>query len=306
MKLIRTIALSVARLLKPVIERSSLAREVLRSARFPGRGLIVSVLDGTGMPNERIVARCGQLLFDLDLRDDVQRSIYFNAYDRADLEMALALVPEGGTCFDVGANVGYYTLHLAAKVGTRGRVYAFEPDAANANLIERNCVLNGLEHIVKVHRKAVSAEVGVARFYRSGPGHSGWGSLVEFPDIVDAVIEVPTTSLDEVVRAEKIERVALMKMDIEANEFEGLAGAARSLTDGRIQNVLIEFNGIRLAERGRKLDEMLELFETHGYQPAGTSPGIITSCRSGATDSTTICLNLLFTHDRPAAVAPRA
>lgn len=298
MTLFRSVVWRAAGLLAPLVEQSPVVRSLIRHARFPGRGTIVSRLRGERMPAASIIARCGGLLFDLDLRDDVQRAIYFNAYDRADLDAVLPRVHSGGTCLDVGANVGFYTLHLARRVGTRGRVYAFEPDARLANMIERNCRLNGFEQIVKVHRVAISDSAGIARFYRSTPGHSGWGSLVEFADIADSVDEVPTATLDSILGAERVGVVDLMKMDIEANELEGLAGARDTLRAGRIHHVLIEFNGVRLAERGRTLDEMVALFADVGYQASGWAPHVIEACRNGRTNPASICLNLLFSLER--------
>src|SRR5262249_41006448 len=71
----------------------------------------------------------------------------------------------GDILVDVGANVGMYTV-WAAK--TRGvRVYAFEPEAQNYALLNRNIVLNGLESLAKAYCLALSSEAGYSELHLS-------------------------------------------------------------------------------------------------------------------------------------------
>src|ERR1700692_1299441 len=63
-------------------------------------------------------------------------------------ELARALeqvVKPGMTCFDCGANAGYFTLLLSKLTGPTGKVYAFEPVAANANYIRCHLELNAIQ-----------------------------------------------------------------------------------------------------------------------------------------------------------------
>ena len=68
--------------------------------------------------------------------------------------------------FDVGANIGYYSLIFATRVGNGGQVHAFEPTPALAERIRLNLALNGLAH-VKVNQAAVSHVVGTASLHIS-------------------------------------------------------------------------------------------------------------------------------------------
>src|SRR5260370_29622537 len=75
--------------------------------------------------------------------------------------MAGELKP-GSVFYDVGANVGLYTL-LAATLVAPGRVYAIEPFAANVGYLRKHLALNGIQN-AEVLEMAVSVQVGTARF----------------------------------------------------------------------------------------------------------------------------------------------
>ncbi|MEH1902563.1 MAG: FkbM family methyltransferase [Nostoc sp.] len=63
-------------------------------------------------------------------------------FEELEISIFSSLLEEGMTVFDIGANVGYYTLMAASKIGSYGRVYAFEPDKDNFNILKKNVTLN--------------------------------------------------------------------------------------------------------------------------------------------------------------------
>ncbi len=243
---------------------------------------------------DEMEAVCGGLRYRLDLRDDVQRSIFFDCYEPRDVTLVDALVGAGGVCLDVGANVGFYTLHLAKRVGPSGRVFAFEPEPRNAERLRTNCVLNGFDSIVEVAETAVADREGSAILHRSDAAHSGWGSLARHAETAGAVL-VRTTTLDSFLETRRIERIDLLKVDVEGSECELLAGAARSLASRRFRHLFIEFNGVRLLERGKTLEDFLRPLEANGYAPAPIHADLVSKMRRGAISPHTIWPNLLFT-----------
>ncbi|TMQ53691.1 MAG: FkbM family methyltransferase [Candidatus Eisenbacteria bacterium] len=273
-------------------EGSSFLARGLRRARFKGRCRIVNAMRRVPFPPE-LTAECGGLRFDLDLRDDVQRGIYFGCYEPRDLSLVSSLVVDGGTCVDVGANVGFYTLHLAKRVGPRGRVFAVEPDPRNASRLRRNLVLNRFDGFVQVAEAAISDKDGRAALHRSDETHSGWGSLAAHAGETSTV-EVPTFALDSFLDARGIDRVDLLKADVEGSEIELLRGAERSLRQGRFRYLFIEFNGVRLAERGLGLEDFMAPLEKAGYRPAGAHAELVGRMRRGVIPSHTVWPNLLF------------
>lgn len=138
----------------------------------------------------------------------------------------------GDTFYDVGANVGLFTLIGARKVGESGRVVAFEPAPSTARLLQANLDLNGFAHVT-VEQKAVADTPGTARFVV--PHENQQGRLPQFERAFGPegdAIEVEVTTLDAVI-AEGAPPPTFIKMDIEGAEVAALAGMAETLRTHR-------------------------------------------------------------------------
>jgi FkbM family methyltransferase len=116
--------------------------------------------------------------------------------------------------FDVGANVGYYTLLLARGVGPKGRVTAFEPNPANVARLKEHLRLNKIDN-VEIVEAAVSDTTGTA--FLSGEGATGKLSQTGTP--------IQTLQLDNYPRPDFI------KMDIEGGETAALRGSRKILAE---------------------------------------------------------------------------
>jgi FkbM family methyltransferase len=132
----------------------------------------------------------------------------------------------GMQAVDVGANIGVYTVAMARAVGSGGRVWAFEPTPASADLLQRNLALNEIGN-VDVIRAAASD--------REGPIELSVGIDAEANTIVkpgEAGGErIPATAvtLDAIAAGRGWAGIDLIKLDVEGHEFEAICGAARFL-----------------------------------------------------------------------------
>jgi len=125
---------------------------------------------------------------------------------------------------DVGAYIGTFTVKAAKKVCTTGLVVAFEPHPDNFKFLLENIKLNQLKNVIPLNAALWSSR-GTIRLYL-GP-HSGTHSAVLFH--TDQWIEVPTQTLDNVVRELSLSRVDFIKIDAEGAELEILKGAKETL-----------------------------------------------------------------------------
>lgn len=80
-------------------------------------------------------------------------------------EFILRHVQEGDVCVDAGANIGYFTLLFAKRVGPSGKVIAIEAAPDTARRLRANVELNGVDRIVDVVQAACAAEKGELTFY---------------------------------------------------------------------------------------------------------------------------------------------
>jgi FkbM family methyltransferase len=157
-----------------------------------------------------------------------------------------AAVAPGATVFDVGANLGAYTLLFAQWTGPSGKVVAFEPAPASVAGLRTLVALNDLRDRVEIVEAAVCAAVGTARF--ASDGSSGANALVDAAHQGRGVISVPTTSLDAFCDAQAL-RPDVIKIDVEGEELEVLRGARRTLSIPSVQ-AFIELHPAAWRSRG--------------------------------------------------------
>jgi FkbM family methyltransferase len=169
-------------------------------------------------------------------------------------------------CFDVGANLGYYTV-LMAKAVPQGKVYAFEPDPFCHALLQLNIRINRLENVV-VNCLALGERPGTSSFFRCTD--SAFNSFKDTArKAVSSVIEVPVTTLDEFVAANDVPRVDFVKVDVEGAEGLVLAGAKRLLQDSaqRPRLLLLELFEENHRTFGDSAAEILESLRLTHYEP---------------------------------------
>ena len=171
----------------------------------------------------------------------------------------------GMTFVDVGANVGYFTLLAANAVQPKGRVIAFEPShtlyAALASAVSKN----RLSHVMPVNA-GLSDQNGFIDLYLNPEFGNNSPTMVRHA--ASEVSRVTTQRLDDFLKAEHIERVDLMKIDVEGFEPAVLAGAGSLLKDGTIRAILCEFNDEWLRMNGSNPADLWNLLVEAGFRAA--------------------------------------
>lgn len=135
-------------------------------------------------------------------------------------EVFVREISEGGTVYDVGANVGFYTLLAARTVGPTGAVVAFEPNSDNGIGLRGNVEANGFDNVTLVPR-AVSSTSGAGVLDVSAPFSS---YVVEGSDEPDVSAHTLLITLDDFVEEHPELRPDLVKIDVEGHELAVLAG----------------------------------------------------------------------------------
>jgi FkbM family methyltransferase len=165
----------------------------------------------------------------------------------------------GDTVVDIGANIGYFTAHLARQVGPVGQVHAFEPEAENFRRLSVNMRANGLNQ-VWMHHAALGAESRDAELHVS-VGNIGMHRLYESVCCDGPAQQVRVRTLDDVLGAQ---RVDLIKVDIEGYEWMALSGAQQCLRANRRIVVVSEYCAPSMLEAGISPLAYLELMAEQG------------------------------------------
>jgi FkbM family methyltransferase len=137
----------------------------------------------------------------------------------------------GMTFYDIGANIGFFSLLAARLVGKDGRVVAFEADPEVAGRLRENVERNEFMQI-SVQEKAVCEKSGVVSFMRTDPLTSpdrGLGHIVDH--VGPGTIQVEGVSLDDFILAAGAPD--FVKCDVEGAESEVFRGAQKLLAEKR-------------------------------------------------------------------------
>jgi len=147
---------------------------------------------------------------------------------------------EGMTVLDIGANVGYYTLLAAQKVGNNGKVYAFEPDKDNFSVLVQNIEFN--KHLnVECFQYAVSDEDGYLELYLSADNKGDHrtrkvGGTIKNRDFY----RVKSINVDNFFTEAEV-YPEIIKMDIQGFEYFALVGMKDLIKRAKELALFIEF-----------------------------------------------------------------
>lgn len=152
----------------------------------------------------------------------------------------------GDVLYDIGANVGTYSIYA----GIRGvRVFAFEPEAQNFALLNRNIYLNKLQETVSGYNLALGSSHRIGDLYLSGDIAGGalnnFGEATDFnhkPFVARFKQGVLCLTLDELVDRYNLPAPTHVKIDVDGLEREIVDGAKGLLRNPQLKSVLIELN----------------------------------------------------------------
>lgn len=190
----------------------------------------------------------------------VYRPFYFSYKRWSDAYLLSLLqkdVKPGDTALDIGANIGFFSMELAAMCGKAGKVYAFEPDPDNFRELQKT-----VGHLpqVSLHNKAVGAENGTLTLYRSSLLNVDHRTYQSSENIQQ--ISVEAVALDSFFDHET--RVNVIKMDIQGFEYFALQGMKRILQEQK-PLIVSEFWPWGLQQSGSSSTDVFDLLHDTGY-----------------------------------------
>jgi FkbM family methyltransferase len=156
----------------------------------------------------------------------------YKGYEGPSVELFYYLSKKCSSIFDIGANVGYFTL-IGASSNSKASVHTFEPVKRIYERLERNIQINGLLNVTAVSSVVGDSEKPVKFYLPKGKGmvlagstKKGWATGAE-------EIVVPSVTLDSYKKNVGISKIDLIKMDCEFHEIEVLNGMENILKEDK-------------------------------------------------------------------------
>jgi FkbM family methyltransferase len=201
---------------------------------------------------------------------DGYRDLYLTGrFEEDEVALWRKNVEPGGVVVDGGANLGFWTLVAAGFVGSRGRVYAFEPHPLTFGKLQASVTASGTVDTCQLAEAALGAQDASASIFTVVDNPSG--ACASFHRNTecswDEVTQVPVRSLDSYFKEYgEPSRLDLVKLDLEGSELAALHGMQQTLDRYR-PKLSIEWNEVTATAAGFHPSELLDFLAPLGFEP---------------------------------------
>lgn len=166
----------------------------------------------------------------------------------------------GMTVIDIGANIGYYTLIASTRVGSSGKIIAYEPEPENIAFLKLTIAENNLKNVTTV-QSALGEKTGMETLY-CDPDNKGKHTML--PVSLNTPIRVPITTLDASLNDHSEKKIDLIKIDTEGWEAKIFLGMQKTLALQHPQ-IFFEFAPERIRKTGEDPLHLLNTLVSSGY-----------------------------------------
>jgi len=199
-------------------------------------------------------------------------ALYFQHPSENEFEVYRRLLSPGGLFVDVGANMGLTTI-LAWKTALATRIIAFEPTHRYAEVWHRNISRNGIKNATLI-QCAIGDRSGTMEFIVNPK--SPLNNRLLLGDTLNryepmhgdkfSAAPIGVARLDEILPACGVDKVQLLKIDVEGAEPAILRGAEKLLARRGIKNLLLEFIPEFMQEMGEPIDRYIDYLICYGFR----------------------------------------
>lgn len=205
------------------------------------------------------------LLMKLDLNEWIQQHIYFLDYfDPNGVCFLKKNLNKGDVFIDAGANVGSYALIAAKQVGKTGLVFAFEPVGETFNRLDENVRLNEYDNI-QAEKKALFDKNTTLDLFLANKTNLGMSSIYHHDTESGKVEKAEAVSLDNYIGNQHINRIDLVKIDIEGSEMFALKGMQKTLERFK-PKILIELKEETHTQSDFSINDIISYLSMLGYE----------------------------------------
>lgn len=215
--------------------------------------------------NERIIFECNDT-FKIYLYKNSILSKYINiGFEKNEREFVINFLKKGDVFYDIGANIGLFSLLASKVVGEKGLVYSFEPTPITYSRLLDNISLNNFSNI-KTFNIGLSDKVGKLNLNVSTNGYDAWNSFAKINDkLYEYTVEIEVNSLDNFL-ANHNKNISLIKIDVEGWEMFVLKGGEQLLKTSTEIVLLVEFTDENAFAAGYYSHELFDLLISWGYE----------------------------------------
>jgi FkbM family methyltransferase len=200
-------------------------------------------------------------------KDSVLSRYIYESFETSEINFLNDFLKEGDCFIDIGSNIGLFSLYASGKVGPSGQVIAFEPANRTYNRLLENIHLNSLENI-KPFQLGLSDRDEVLELNISSSGYEAWNTFVQTTnERFSSKEKVQVKSFDHFLleNAIDVDKISLIKLDVEGFEINVLKGSAGLLSCKNAPAFMVEFTDENAISAGHCCHELYKLLLQYGY-----------------------------------------
>jgi len=163
-----------------------------------------------------------------------------NDYEFETREIIAKILLPDSIFLDLGANIGLHSIFATKFLSGIGKVYSFEPTPNTFNYLLKNIKTNNLTEKIKPENIAITNQDGYAYF--SVTNNSECNSIVSELNDDISTIQVPTMSIDNYCKINNIQKVDLIKMDIEGQELNDMKSMVDTVKNNESIKIIFELH----------------------------------------------------------------
>lgn len=185
-------------------------------------------------------------------------------WEETETELIKNEIYDGNVVLDIGANIGYFTLIFAKKVGSKGKVFAFEPEPNNFRLLKKNVQVNNFQNVV-IENFALSENNGRINLYLS-ERDVGSHRVYQSNKVTNNFVTVKKIKLDDYLKKYSFSKnISFIKLDVEGAELDVLKGMTGILKNNKPLKILLEYSPSNLKEFGNNPEELLKFLNQYKF-----------------------------------------
>lgn len=228
------------------------------------------------VPRSSISKKINGVLFRFDFNYSQKvKKMYFGSYESRIVEVLKSFLKKGDTFIDVGANVGYLTAIAAGCVGISGQVHSFEPVPEYFEKLKSFADENS-QYKIKTNQFALGIEEKAEKIYIGGKSHIGNNTF--FPELLGGIkavetLDVSVIRLDKYIEERGINKIKIIKIDVEGFEFPVLLGLEKFFNKcyfnklSMLPLIICEVCPPAYKLLGYKLEDLFEYMQRFNYFP---------------------------------------
>lgn len=239
---------------------------------LPGGYYVYKIMSKIFPPSQTSDIKIIETPFHFKIKVDLSKYLGFSifwrgAHDWSTIFVLKNFVEKDDIIFDIGANIGEYTLYAASLVNSNGKVYSFEPVQSMFYTLKQNVDLNShLKNKIICINKGLGNKKAILPIYdEQDTTNEGLFSIHQKNFIQSKKIQdIEIDTLDNFVNENQMDRIDFIKIDVEGNELYVLQGAVSCLKKLK-PKLLIEMSEKNFNAAGYTKQDIFNFLESLGY-----------------------------------------